>query len=319
MCIISGPVISVNSTKILCIPSKDGKRQLIVYKNAVATPDSNAMCLPCPNPQTVEFEHVAKDIFSQCDSSFERVYPRSSGGPTLSAGGMWGTRSKLEVKSHGSYDVVLVPSMDDLDRVPEDFTTLTSEVVQFLKSSYQSGFGVVLCRLKRGSTDYEPFAYSHQMQSSGELFFPTKHFHMETHTNQIGGLVSRDNYASADEYGHRASNSEPEWAQSFRENMISKTEVQPKREAGWGFPLANTVNAGHLADDWDHELYSAGTPKWCHESRYKRPMGTNSIDWSKMPSDFRLGSGVELRCKEVVGRSPNIDIQMAVPFVKEVA
>jgi len=231
---------------------------------------------------------------------------------------MWGARSKLEVKSHGSYEVVIVPSLDDLDRVPEDFTTLTPEVVQFLKSSYLPGFGIVLCKLKKGSTDYEPFAYSHQLQASGELFFPTKHFHMET-SNQIGGYGPRDSYGGADEYGYNARNDEPEWAQSFKENMISKTEVLPKRWAGREFPTANTINAGPSADDWDHELYSAGTPKWCHESRYKRPMGTNSIDWSKMPSNFRLGSGVELRCKEVVGRAANVDIQMPVPFVKEVA
>jgi hypothetical protein len=70
MCIISGPVISVNSTKILALPSNDGTRQLTVYRNAVATPESNAMCLPCPNPETIEFESVPKDIFSQCSSSF---------------------------------------------------------------------------------------------------------------------------------------------------------------------------------------------------------------------------------------------------------
>ena len=52
MCIISGPVLSVNSTKILCLPSRNGKRQLTVYSNAVATPDSNAMCLPVPTPKS---------------------------------------------------------------------------------------------------------------------------------------------------------------------------------------------------------------------------------------------------------------------------
>ncbi len=313
MCIISGPVISVNSTKILAIPSKNGKRQLTVYRNAVSTPDSNAMCLPCPNPNTIEFEHVPRDIFSQCDSSFDKVYPR--GGPTLSAS-LGVSKSKLAVQSHGSYEVVIVPSLDDLDRIPEDFTTLTPEVVQFLKSSYQPGFGVVLCKLKKGSTDYEPFAYSHEMQSSGELFFPTKHFHMET-SNHIGGFVSRDSYASEPEWA-QTRNDEPEWAQSFRENMMSAPQLQDKKTAWNEFP-SYTIDSASLADDWDHELYSAGTPKWCHESRNKRLMGTNSIEWSKMPSDFRLGSGVELRCKEVVGRASNVDILMPVPFVKEVA
>ena len=180
MCIISGPVTHVSSTRLCCIPSKNGRRQLTVYRNEVATPDVNAMCLPVPNPASVKFEEVPKDIFSQCSSSFhyphkyERTWSLSSS-----------SRSTLAIQSHGSYEVVLVPSMNDFDRIPSPFNTLTPEVITFLQTSYPASFGIVLCRLKQGHTDYEPFAYSHEIQANGKLFFPTKHYHVHKFTQTI--------------------------------------------------------------------------------------------------------------------------------------
>lgn len=286
MCIISGTVISVNSTKILALPSKDGTRQLTVYRNAVATPDSNAMCLPCPNPETIEFETVPKDVFSQCAESFEIRMSRGHGEPTLS----WsGAKKTLPVLSHGSYEVVNVPSMNHFSEIPEDFTTLTPEVVSFLRGAYLVHFGVVLCKLKKGSTDYEPFAYSHRLQANGQLFFPTKHFHMEA----TGASHRYTSFFATDE-------PEVGWAAAFTSPM-RWTEMS----------TSPSVNS-RFADDWDHELYSAGTPNWCHESRNKAVSGTNQIDWSKMPSDFRLGSAAVMRCKEIVGHSANVDIEMPV-------
>jgi hypothetical protein len=83
----------------------------------------------------------------------------------------------LEVRSHGSYDVVLIPSVDDTVRVPRQFATLTPEVVEFMRREYGGRpFGFLLCRLKAGAADYEPFAYSHATDGIS-LFLPTMHFH----------------------------------------------------------------------------------------------------------------------------------------------
>jgi hypothetical protein len=283
MCIISGPVVSVNSTKILCLPSKSGKRQLTVYSNAVATPDSNAMCLPCPTPQTVKFENVPKDIFKQCYSSFDISKPRGGGsrGLTLSS-----NRAPLTVQSHGSYDVVLVPSMADLDRVPSSFTTLTPEVIEFLNASYPVNFGIVLCRLKKGSTNYEPFAYSHDIQPNKQLFFPTKHYHSHNQTPSI--------------------DEEEGWSNGFGSSLLGGSMLDNFHNNMR--KIANT----RFADDWDHEIYSVGTPVWCHESREKHMRNTNAINWSQIPVDFQLGPSAVLRCKEVVGHEANVDIEMPV-------
>lgn len=291
MCIISGPVLSVNSTKILALPSKNGKRQLTVYRNAVATPESNAMCLPVPNPNSVKFEHIPKDIFKQCSNSFDiRLSHRFSDGLAPASLSMKSAKSTLPVQFHGSYEVVLVPSMDDLDRVPTHFTTLTSEVVEFLKASYPTNFGVLLCKLKKGSADYEPFAYSHDIQANDQLFFPTKHYHFHDPQNLW------------------ANSEEPGWASAFVGSLLGGDLMGlPGRK------MPQIVNT-RFADDWDHEIYSAQTPTWCHESSKKVMKSTNEISWSDMPNDFSFGPSLVMRCKEMIGHGSNIDLEMPIVY-----
>ena len=114
MCIVNSIVDSI-STKILAIPSKDGKRQLTVYSNTVSSPDSNIMCIPVPNPYSVQFEHVHNDIFSQCNNSFQDIHYDSN----------------EQSISNGSYKVILVNSIDDLHKhgiTPDVITFLTLEL-----------------------------------------------------------------------------------------------------------------------------------------------------------------------------------------------
>jgi hypothetical protein len=286
MSIISGSVLSVNSTKILCLPSLSGKRQLTVYSYVVSTPDLNAMCLPVPTPHSVKFEHIPKDIFKQCQNSFDIRTPRGAAtyGITRSANGA------LPIQFHGSYEVILVPSLSDIYRIPPRFTILTQEVIEFLNASYPINFGIILCKLKKGSVDYEPFAYSHDIQANTQLFFPTKHYH--TH-NESQKAVEYDD----EEIG---------WSNGFGSSLLGGNMMgllsctMPK--------LVNT----RFADDWDHEIYSAGTPVWCHESSKKGMRNTNAINWNQMPADFQLGPNTVLRCKEVIGHSSNVDIEMPV-------
>jgi hypothetical protein len=264
MCIISGPVNSVDATKILAIPSSNGKRQLTVYRNAVSTPATNLMILPCPTPNTVEFEYVPKDIFKQCENSFTENYTLSSRG--VHKGMLSGNRSApLPIQSHGSYDVVLVPNMNALYNVPQEFAFLTPEVISFLKSSYAPTFGFVLCKLKAGMTDYEPFAYSHDIQLNGQLFFPTKHYHVHSHVSEFNTDTSF-------------------YAKAFASVQYS--------------------------DDWDHALYSIGTSLSAHTARRKEPKSNNEIDWSKMPSNFRLGPNNTMHWRDIYGSYDNVDIEM---------
>ena len=90
--------------------------------------------------------------------------------------------------------------------------------------------------------------------------------------------------------------------------------ISIKEEPVWtsfDYVNLNESKANHIADDWDHELYSIATPRWCHEST-KVMQHSNKINWDKMPNDFNLNSYVILRCNEKYGYNPNIDIEM--PF-----
>ena len=194
MCIIAGEVRRVAGTKLFVMPSADGRRQITVYSNKVDTPGSNVMCLPVPNPSTVSFETVYKELFDDCTRSFSYHASRSLYADLGAESPIY-----LPVQSHGSYKVVLVPTLDDLDRVPPGFLTLSDDVKRYLRANYSgqsATFGVLLCKLRAGAIDYEPFAYSHAMLSSGELFVPTRHYHVGSHSRD---LVSD---SDADDWDH---------------------------------------------------------------------------------------------------------------------
>jgi hypothetical protein len=288
MCIISGQVQSVNSTKILALPSKNNTRQLTVYRNSVATPDSNAMCLPVPNPNTVKFERVPNNIFEQCNNSFDFSNARSMTRHTIKLNS---TKGLLPILSHGSYEVILVPSISDIYRIPPRFTTLTKEVIEFLNASYPPTFGLILCKLKKGNIDYEPFAYSHDIQDNKQLFFPTKHYHVHNES-------ATHNEENEDE---------PSWASGLMGGSLLGGLMMGLP----GSQMTKLVNT-RTADDWDHEIYSAGTPTWCHESSKKVMKPYNKINWVQMPQDFQLGMNIQLRCKEIVGEERNMDIEMPI-------
>ncbi len=186
MCILSGTINTVSRTKIFGMPSKDGTRQLTVYTNAVDTPETNVMCLPVPNPHTVNYETVPKELFKQCKESFPDPPP-----PQAPPGQYWLSASRsydepIEIKTHGSYEVALVPSLYDFHRIPETFAKLSFEVKQYLFNSYPPEYGVLLCKLKKGLSDYEPFAYSHEIVNQS-LFLPTKHYHIHEDKDFVSG------------------------------------------------------------------------------------------------------------------------------------
>ena len=157
MCIISDVIDAVHSTKILAIPSKNGKRQLTVFSTTVSTPESNVICIPVANPHTVRFEHVPPDIFSQCRKSFNTH--------NVSCIDYISTFCKH------SYDAIIVSSMNDVHN--QNGYILTHDMTDFLKVNYPK-HGVILCKLKKGNHTYNPIAYSHDILSN--LVFPTKHY-----------------------------------------------------------------------------------------------------------------------------------------------
>lgn len=252
MCIISGYVNKVAKTKIFCMPSKDGSRQLTVYTNVVDTPKENVMCLPVPFPETVKFEKVPKDLFKQCKLSFpEEVKPYSNAN-TLS----WSRSASIEpiqIQSHGSYEVAIVPSLYDFHRVPGNFFVLSEEVKHFLFNNYAPEWGVLLCKLKEGASDYEPFAYSHAVHNQS-LFLPTKHYHKHEDKDFVSGRSYFPSHTTAD-WDHELYlcyiSKQDSWKQNKGDNLIVWNEVSKEFRVCPEYPLQQQIVQGswHLNKD----------------------------------------------------------------------
>jgi hypothetical protein len=219
MCIISNPVESVSQTKILVGPNKNLDRQITVYSNQVNNvSESNAMILPVPHPSTIEFIDLSKykHLFTDLDKVFYKPQSRFlSKGMNFS---LSANSAKLQVFNVGSYKVSLAMGLSDLNRVDGSVFNLSSGCYDLLKSSYDSTFGFIICKLAKGLENYHPFAYSHQMIKPGQLFIPTKHYH----DHKRGFIYDPNNIDSSPMFSY------------FK---------QPK------------TNFNQEADDWSHDIY----------------------------------------------------------------
>lgn len=299
MCIIAGEVRRVARTKLFVMPSADGRRQITVYSNKVDTPDSNVMCLPVPNPSTFSFETVYKGLFADCSRSFSDPEARYLSA-SLSLDSAGSRAVYLPVQSHGSYEVVLAPTLDDLERVPPGFLTLSDDVKSYLRSNYSgqiAPFGVLLCKLRVGAVDYEPFAYSHAMLPSGELFVPTRHYHVEG----SGSIV--DPFLAAFDGRSFGGHSRSEFTGDVSPWLAEATRSIAASSRSRG------VVSDSVADDWDHKVYTILTPESvAHNKTERTPMKTNTVDWSKMPTAYRHGARFPMRLFERIGHGANEDL-----------
>jgi hypothetical protein len=180
MCIILADVEHVNATKIFTCLTNDRTRQFLVYSNEVETDEEeNVMILPVPHPHSVNFVNLSKypKLFDDLESNFVKsrrdshhMYASLSRSASLE-------RSTLVVHSVGSYSASIVPSVDDFDRLDTTHFTLPHDLETILRTTYDSQFGFLVCKLKQGSHSYHPFAYIHDTHTSNLLFIPTLHYH----------------------------------------------------------------------------------------------------------------------------------------------
>lgn len=188
MCIIPGPIHSVNNTKLFVLPNRSRTRQMTFYKNSVGSPDENMMILPVPNIGSIELHKVKyKKMFDDLRSSVtyipERSYQFNYDMNTLRCAASY---EPLPVISHGSYLVSIAPTLQDLFRLDATVFDFSEELYNFFAKHYTSEFGYLCCKLKEGKQDYEPICYSHNLHSNGKLFVPTLHYHNH------GGRIDTD-------------------------------------------------------------------------------------------------------------------------------
>lgn len=81
----------------------------------------------------------------------------------------------LEVKKVGDYDVSIVPSLRDFDRLSDIFK-VSENVSEILESNYSNGFSFVVAMLNKTGS-FQPLAYTHEMPRDLKMFVPTRHEH----------------------------------------------------------------------------------------------------------------------------------------------
>lgn len=200
MCIFSGPVESVSKTKILVAPiSKD--TQLTVYANRVHLNKNipAAMILPFPNP-TGRSDGVAMVDMTEFKDGFfklvDRAFPEEFSLQNLSNSDSFGARGysahPLQVFDCGSYQYSVSPTFGDLDRIQSNVFHLDPNVRALLGTYYGSGYGFLVCILKK-SGSYSPIAYTSPI-IKGKLFVPTRHEHGASHRRQrpLLGYATRE-------------------------------------------------------------------------------------------------------------------------------
>lgn len=131
MCIFSGSVKSVSSTRIFARTSNAGvgpALQTVVYQMKYAADNELAMILPLPvlagvgeTDNAVKFIDFSKhaDFFDRLDEQFQSQTLSDS--MSFGSRGMKSARPTLEVHSVGDFEASYVPTLDDFDRLDERF------------------------------------------------------------------------------------------------------------------------------------------------------------------------------------------------------
>lgn len=174
MCIFSGRVDDVSSTRIFCT-TLTGGRQATVYQMQADIPGEVAMILPVPVKPDTDLEFVNLENYPNFFRDMDRLFDspdksRGRGVGVASAGG------KLPVVDVGLYEASFVPNFASFLKLDERFR-LASDLWQWLPD--YSGFAFVVFQLKKapGKRQYHPMAYKFTPQNPREMFFPTTHVH----------------------------------------------------------------------------------------------------------------------------------------------
>lgn len=205
MCVIQGGATRVADTQILAFKSSNGYHQVTAYSNRVDLPgdaatanasnmwssfglslpiqQNAAMILPIPDGAK-HFEMIdtsaCKDMFERIDECFptELSYSFTNSSRSLSV-----QSASLEVKTCGSYQYTLVPSLLDFARLDRNVFSLDADVHRVL-AQYPNNFAFLVCKLS-DSKKYHPVAYKHPLPRDGRLFVPTLHYHQGHHDSAV--------------------------------------------------------------------------------------------------------------------------------------
>jgi hypothetical protein len=144
-----------------------------------------AMILPYPTNtlnSRIKVYDMSKhvDIFKKLKEYFPNPPIRSRSGFGSSSYNSVG--SSIKVEKVGSYDVSIVPSLEDFDRLQDYVFKLDPNFKKVLSRDYSKDYGFIVCKIRDGEK-FHPIAYSHSLREDGTFFIPTKHYHNGSESN----------------------------------------------------------------------------------------------------------------------------------------
>lgn len=166
MCIFSGPVNSVDCTKIFARRGS-GSKQCLVYSMNVDAPNDVAMVLPLPVSEQTDsaVSFVALDHYPEFFEDMDNGFPRMRSKSLCAA--------ELEVHQVGNFVASFVPRAKDFVRLSPAFR-LPDSVLDHLTE--YGNFGFAVFQLKPGNQQVHPMAMWFPTKLN-TLYFPTKHVH----------------------------------------------------------------------------------------------------------------------------------------------
>lgn len=179
MCIMAWDA-NVSGTNIFA--AVNGDRQILVYQASVEYDDNdgedkNAIILPVPG----ESDDIDLVDMSGNEEFFETLnanFRRSTFGTRGVGEGDYLGGDFLEVQDVGAYQVSIVPSVADLERINPDLFVMNDVTKNTIRANYAKGYAFVVAVLKPGR--FQPLCYTHKALPNGKVFVPTRHEHGES-------------------------------------------------------------------------------------------------------------------------------------------
>lgn len=185
MCIFSRSIVSVTDTLIFARLSGNGQ-QYLAYQMKYESEEPNAMILPLPvelpsAESSVEFIDLSEyeDFFDRLGRAFPSIRSLTFKTAIVASNSL--SKDKLAVHEVGNFVASFVPTVDDFDRLDEQFV-IPKET--WAKIPEYANYGFAVFQLKDLVGKPHPMAFRFKTRSNN-LFFPTVHIHDgEVHTEE---------------------------------------------------------------------------------------------------------------------------------------
>lgn len=192
--------VHVAQTKIYVAPDQLNQTQFTVYANQVHADNPNTMMvLPVPYPHTVKFYDLTKHA-----DMFEHLHNVHSPSLTLGTYGSARLYRSLKVMNVGSYQVTLVKSHKDLDKIDTNVFSKIPDDFKDMLLKYYEPYGFIVFKLCTGDVKYHPFAYSHKILTGSDgrpvMFVPTRHEHGNSKTSFLNSFNEKGSLGEGAEH-----------------------------------------------------------------------------------------------------------------------